>query len=187
MDETIRRPGPVAGWPRCPAAPLRSPSRCCFTSWGTLSPTGPSDSPVRPCGPLRQPVGFGGVSPPLSGRRPRGRGDDWRAVASGGRRRGGTDRLLPARHRLRARVPSVRSGAVFRGARHRAGHTHALAGADSVRFREAPWIPGHIGCWFIVTAVPRGRRVRAIVPTFVGAAVVGGPLWVLWLGPLILP
>lgn len=44
-----------------------------------------------------------------------------------------------------------------------------------------------IGCWFIVTAVPRGRRMRAIVPTFVGAAVVGGPLWVLWLGPLILP
>ena len=44
-----------------------------------------------------------------------------------------------------------------------------------------------IGCWFIVIAVPRGRRVRAIVPTFVGAAVVGGPLWVLWLGPWVLP
>ena len=44
-----------------------------------------------------------------------------------------------------------------------------------------------LGYWFIVTAIPRGRRVRAIVPPLVGAAVVGGPLWVLWLGPLLLP
>ena len=44
-----------------------------------------------------------------------------------------------------------------------------------------PFRPG------LVTAVPRGRRVRAVVPTLVGSAAVGGPLWVLWLGPLILP
>ena len=44
-----------------------------------------------------------------------------------------------------------------------------------------------LGYWFLVTAIPRGRRVRAVVPTLVGSVAVGGPLWVLWLGPLILP
>ena len=44
-----------------------------------------------------------------------------------------------------------------------------------------------LGFWFLVTAIPRGRRVRVVVPTLVGSVVVGGPLWVLWLGPLILP
>ena len=45
-----------------------------------------------------------------------------------------------------------------------------------------------LGYWFLVTAIPRGQRVRAIVPTLVGALAVGGPLWVLWrLGPLVLP
>ena len=43
-----------------------------------------------------------------------------------------------------------------------------------------------LGYWFIVTAVPRGRRVRTVVPTLVGA-VLGGVVWVLWLGPLLLP
>ena len=44
-----------------------------------------------------------------------------------------------------------------------------------------------LGFWFLVTAIPRGRRVRVVVPTLVGSVAVGGPLWVLWLGPLILP
>ena len=44
-----------------------------------------------------------------------------------------------------------------------------------------------LGYWFLVTAMPRGRRVRVVVPTLVGSVAVGGPLWVLWLGPLILP
>ena len=43
-----------------------------------------------------------------------------------------------------------------------------------------------LGYWFIVTAMPRGRRVRTIAPTLVGA-VLGGVVWVLWLGPLLLP
>lgn len=43
------------------------------------------------------------------------------------------------------------------------------------------------GYWFLVTAFPRGERARAIIPTLVGALAVGGPLWVLWLGPLVLP
>ena len=43
-----------------------------------------------------------------------------------------------------------------------------------------------LGYWFIVTAVPRGQRVRAIVPTLVGG-VMGGVLWVSWVGPLVLP
>lgn len=43
-----------------------------------------------------------------------------------------------------------------------------------------------LGYWFIVTAVPRGQRVRTVVPTLVGA-VLGGVLWVGWLGPLVLP
>ena len=38
-----------------------------------------------------------------------------------------------------------------------------------------------------MTAIPRGRRMRVVVPTLVGSVAVGGPLWVLWLGPLILP
>jgi len=44
-----------------------------------------------------------------------------------------------------------------------------------------------LGYWFLVTAIPRGRRIRIVVPTLVGSVAVGGPLWVLWLGPLILP
>lgn len=44
-----------------------------------------------------------------------------------------------------------------------------------------------LGYWFLVTAIPRGRRVRVVVPTLVGSVALGGPLWVLWLGPLILP
>ena len=44
-----------------------------------------------------------------------------------------------------------------------------------------------LGYWFLVTAIPRGRRMHVVVPTLVGAVAVGGPLWVLWLGPLMLP
>lgn len=43
-----------------------------------------------------------------------------------------------------------------------------------------------LGYWFIVTAVPRGERVRTVVPTLVGA-VLGGVVWAMWLGPLVLP
>ena len=43
-----------------------------------------------------------------------------------------------------------------------------------------------LGYWFLVTATPRGRRVRVLAPTFVGM-VLGGFLWILWLGPLVLP
>ena len=42
------------------------------------------------------------------------------------------------------------------------------------------------GYWFVVTAIPRGQRVGIAVPTLVGA-VLGGFLWVLGLGPLLLP
>ena len=44
-----------------------------------------------------------------------------------------------------------------------------------------------LGYWFLVTAIPRGRRIRVVIPTLVGSVAVGGPLWVLWLGPLLLP
>jgi len=44
-----------------------------------------------------------------------------------------------------------------------------------------------LGYWLFVTAFPRGERARAIIPTLVGALAVGGPVWVLWLGPLVLP
>ena len=44
-----------------------------------------------------------------------------------------------------------------------------------------------LGYWFLVTAIPRGRRMRVVFPTLVGSVAVGGPIWVLWLGPLILP
>ena len=43
-----------------------------------------------------------------------------------------------------------------------------------------------LGYWFIVTAIPRGRRLRTVVPTLVGAAL-GSVIWILWLGPLLLP
>ncbi len=44
-----------------------------------------------------------------------------------------------------------------------------------------------LGYWLFITAFPRGERARAIIPTLVGALAVGGPVWVLWLGPLVLP
>jgi len=43
-----------------------------------------------------------------------------------------------------------------------------------------------LGYWFLITAIPRGRRLQALVPTSVGL-VLGGLLWALWLGPLLLP
>ncbi len=43
-----------------------------------------------------------------------------------------------------------------------------------------------LGYWFLVTAIPRGRRFRVLVPTLMGS-VLGGLLWVQWLGPLLLP
>ncbi len=43
-----------------------------------------------------------------------------------------------------------------------------------------------LGYWFIVAALPRGKRLRSLVPTFVGS-VLGGVLWALWLGPMVLP
>ena len=43
-----------------------------------------------------------------------------------------------------------------------------------------------LGYWFIVTAIPRGRRWRTLVPTLLGA-ILGGVMWVPWLGPLLLP
>ena len=40
--------------------------------------------------------------------------------------------------------------------------------------------------WFLVTAIPRGRRVRVVVPV-AGGMVLGLFLWLGWLGPLLLP
>ena len=82
-------------------------------------------------------------------------------VAGGGRRGCGAYCLLPCSHRLRACGPPIWPRPPLSGSRSRVG--------------EPP-----------VTAIPRGQRVRAIVPTLVGALAVGGPLWVLWLGPLVL-
>lgn len=38
----------------------------------------------------------------------------------------------------------------------------------------------------LVTAIPRGQRLQVFVPVFSGIAL-GGFLWILWLGPLVLP
>jgi len=43
-----------------------------------------------------------------------------------------------------------------------------------------------LGCWFLVTAIPRENRVRVLLPTL-GGMVLGGLLWVQWLGPVLLP
>lgn len=43
-----------------------------------------------------------------------------------------------------------------------------------------------LGYWFIVTSVPRGERMRTVVPTLVGA-VLGGMVWDMWLGPWCFP
>lgn len=43
-----------------------------------------------------------------------------------------------------------------------------------------------LGYWFLVTAIPRDCRVQVLAPTFVGM-VLGGCLWIPWLGPLVLP
>ena len=40
--------------------------------------------------------------------------------------------------------------------------------------------------WFLITAIPRGQRVRVVVPV-VGGMALGGSLWIYWLGPLLLP
>jgi len=40
--------------------------------------------------------------------------------------------------------------------------------------------------WFLVTAIPRGRRVQVVVPV-AGGMVLGLFLWIGWLGPLLLP
>ena len=43
-----------------------------------------------------------------------------------------------------------------------------------------------LGYWFLVTAIPRDRRLRVLVPTSAGL-VLGGLLWAQWLGPMLLP
>ena len=40
--------------------------------------------------------------------------------------------------------------------------------------------------WFLVTAIPRGRRVQVVVPV-AGGMVLSLFVWFLWLGPLLLP
>ena len=40
--------------------------------------------------------------------------------------------------------------------------------------------------WFLVTAIPRGRRVRVVIPV-AGGMVLGLFLWLGWLGPVLLP
>ena len=40
--------------------------------------------------------------------------------------------------------------------------------------------------WFLVTAIPRGRRVQVVVPVAGGMAL-GLSVWFLWLGPSLLP
>ena len=79
---------------------------------------------------------------------------------------------------------------IFRGAR-------VSGGPDEIEIAALTGIPQWplivislaslvLGYWFIVTALPRGKRLRIVIPTFVGA-VLGGVLWVGWLGPLVLP
>ena len=43
-----------------------------------------------------------------------------------------------------------------------------------------------LGYWLLAKAIPRDRRVRVLVPTL-GGVVLGGLVWVQWLGPLVLP
>lgn len=40
--------------------------------------------------------------------------------------------------------------------------------------------------WFLVTAIPRGRRIQIVVP-IAGGMVLGLFGWLSWLGPLLLP
>lgn len=42
-----------------------------------------------------------------------------------------------------------------------------------------------LGYWFLVRAIPRGRKVRTLAPTLAGV-VLGGVVWAQWLGPLLL-
>jgi len=67
------------------------------------------------------------------------------------------------------------------------GHKHIIAAGLQ---EKAMFLAGLacllLGYWFLITAIPRGRRLQALVPTSVGL-VLGGLLWALWLGPLLLP
>ena len=51
-------------------------------------------------------------------------------------------------------------------------------------------IPGLVclvaGYWFLVRAIPVGKRIRTLTPTLAGV-VLGGAVWAQWLGPLLLP
>lgn len=78
------------------------------------------------------------------------------------------------------------------------GELQSTSNTDEGWLAALTWIPETLllllgltclllGYWFLVTAIPRGQRIRIVVPTLVGAVAVGGPLWVMWLGPLILP
>ena len=77
------------------------------------------------------------------------------------------------------------------------GGARVTGGPDEMEFAALTGIPQWpliviglaslvLGYWFIVTALPRGTRLRTVVPTIVGA-VPGGVLWVGWLGPMLLP
>lgn len=62
----------------------------------------------------------------------------------------------------------------------------ALTGIPQSLFILLALVSLVLGYWFLVAAIPRGQRLRTVVPTSVGA-IMGGVLWVLWLGPLLLP
>lgn len=43
-----------------------------------------------------------------------------------------------------------------------------------------------LGHWLLVKAIPRDRRLQVLAPTIAGM-ILGGCLWIFWLGPLVLP
>ena len=214
--EQPRRPGPVAGWPQWPAAPSRSRSRCCSTNSGTFGgfaafgfpdpvlhfasagwgDDGQFDSLWR-AGDVEAAAA---IAPP------------WQVAASIAagpivsyltiivcilslRRSGpgplslvlGVGLVTPFHWTWSIPVLALR----LRGARVEWGPDEvivaAIMGIPQFLVILIALASAVLSYWFAVTSIPRGQRVRTILPTLVGAAVVGGPVWVMWVGPWVLP
>ena len=191
----------AGGWPVWLAARSPSPSRCWSTNSGTSRHPPRSDSPIRSCG---TPLPAGPVPRSTPGTYERGTWrlrQPWQvavSVAAGVivtyltiiacvlavRRFGpgplslvlGVGLVTPLRwlgaipifvSKLRGRLPFPSNTDE--------GWLAALTGIPETLLLLLGLTCLLLGYWFLVTAIPRGRRMRVVVPTLVGSVAVGGP------------
>ena len=206
------RSHPATGWPAWPAARSPSPWRCWFTNSGTSRLSPRSDSPIRSCGtPLPGWSGSGEFGSLMRAGTWRLRRRSFN-VAGGGRRCCGSDRQLRDGHRLRTAVrrfgpgplsvvlgvglvtPLRWLGAIPILVSRLLGRLRSPSNTDEGWLAVLTGIPESLllllgltclllGYWFLVTAIPRGRRVGsssrrwwAAWPWVVPVGPVAGPL-----------